>query len=222
MPSNHCAGKAGLLPLHLYAHVRFVLMHIAHETAGAARTRSSLRPLLFGAERSCKPRAYAVARTMTHISSSPRTRGPIRRVVSLYAVRPMPSPTITARGYGSPRSRGRRNIGSRSRDTLRPRLTNFVGPLETRGRREDRVRAAPAVSCALMHRKMRTRAYRFGGGSPAFPAQWLYGIYRALPGESELLATIAPGRRWPLKDLTPAFRASGPHDFAVRAISLAL
>ena len=45
MPSNHCAGKAGLLPLHLYAHVRFVLMHIAHETAGAARTRSSLRPL---------------------------------------------------------------------------------------------------------------------------------------------------------------------------------
>ena len=35
-----------MLPLHLYAHVRFLLMHIAHETAGAARTRSSLRPLL--------------------------------------------------------------------------------------------------------------------------------------------------------------------------------
>jgi hypothetical protein len=31
--------------------------------------------------------------------------------------------------------------------------------------------------------------------TPAFPAQWLYGLYRALPGESELLATIAPGRR---------------------------
>src|SRR5665213_78167 len=44
--SNHCAGKAGLLPLNLYAHVRFLLMHIAHETAGAARTRLSLRPLL--------------------------------------------------------------------------------------------------------------------------------------------------------------------------------
>jgi hypothetical protein len=27
--------------------VRFLLMHSAHETAGAARTRSSLRPLLF-------------------------------------------------------------------------------------------------------------------------------------------------------------------------------
>ena len=34
-----------MFPLNLYAHVRFLLMHIAHETAGAARTRSSLRPL---------------------------------------------------------------------------------------------------------------------------------------------------------------------------------
>ena len=64
-----------------------------------------------------------------------------------------------------------------------------------RGRREDRVRAAPAVSCALMHKEMRTRAYRFSGNTPAFPAQWLYGLYRALPGESEPLATIAPERR---------------------------
>jgi hypothetical protein len=30
--------------------VRFVLMHIAHEIAGAARTRSSLRPLSFGGQ----------------------------------------------------------------------------------------------------------------------------------------------------------------------------
>jgi hypothetical protein len=37
-----------VFPLNLYAHVRFLLMHIAHETAGAARTRSSLRPLFLG------------------------------------------------------------------------------------------------------------------------------------------------------------------------------
>jgi hypothetical protein len=36
-----------VFPLNLYAHVRFLLMHSAHETAGAARTRSSLRPLTF-------------------------------------------------------------------------------------------------------------------------------------------------------------------------------
>ena len=44
-PSNHCAGKAGCSPLNLYARVRICLRIFAHETAGAARTRSSLRPL---------------------------------------------------------------------------------------------------------------------------------------------------------------------------------
>src|SRR3984885_14817910 len=115
--------------------------------------------------------------------------------------------------------RGRRDIGPHSRDSILSESFNFVRASSNRGRREDRVRAAPAVSCALMHRKMRTRAYRFSGNTPAFPAQWLYGLYRALPGESEPLATIAPGRRWPLKDLTPAIRASGPHDLAVRNIA---
>src|SRR3979490_3019911 len=33
-----------------------------------------------------------------------------------------------------------------------------------------------AQNCA----KKRTRAYRFSGGNPAFPAQWLYGLSRAL------------------------------------------
>ena len=32
-----------------------------------------------------------------------------------------------------------------------------------------------------------------------------------------LLPPSPPERRWPLEDLTPAIRASGPHDFAVRA-----
>jgi hypothetical protein len=27
-----------------------------------------------------------------------------------------------------------------------------------------------------MHKQKRTRAYRFSGGSPAFPAQWFYGL----------------------------------------------
>jgi DNA-3-methyladenine glycosylase len=55
--------------------------------------------------------------------------------------------------------------------------------LKYRGRREDRVRAAPAVPCAICAQKTRTRAYRFSGNTPAFPAQWLYGLLRDLPGE---------------------------------------
>ena len=50
-----------------------------------------------------------------------------------------------------------------------------ISPFEIRGRREDRVRAAPAVSCANCTKK-RTRAYRFSGSTPAFPAQWFYGL----------------------------------------------
>jgi hypothetical protein len=58
-----------------------------------------------------------------------------------------------------------------------------------RGRRESRVRAAPAVSRALCTRT-RTRAYRFSGEHPAFPAQWFYGLLRALLGEPGSFATI--------------------------------
>jgi hypothetical protein len=62
------------------------------------------------------------------------------------------------------------------------------------------------------------------GGDPTFPAQWLYGLYRAHPGVSGFLAPVAsrkpatrPGRAFaPPKDLTPTSEASDPHDFTVR------
>jgi hypothetical protein len=38
--------------------------------------------------------------------------------------------------------------------------------------------------------RKRTRAYRFSGGTPAFPAQWLYGLLRALPGESGFVVSV--------------------------------
>jgi hypothetical protein len=59
------------------------------------------------------------------------------------------------------------------------------------GRRESRMLAAPAVPCAK--KVERTRAYRFDRGDPAFPAQWFYGLSRALPGVPGLLASVAPG-----------------------------
>ena len=65
-----------------------------------------------------------------------------------------------------------------------------------------------------MHERKRTRAYRFSGGYPTFPAQWLYGLYRALPGRAGLVVTVAGGT--PPANLTPAYGASGPHDFTVR------
>src|SRR3954467_15491530 len=74
-------------------------------------------------------------------------------------------------------------------------------------------------------RKRCTRAYRFSGEHPTFPAQWLYGLYRAHPGVSgssrlrrlRIAGSSVPGRAdLPSADLTPTIEASGPHDFAVR------
>ena len=63
--------------------------------------------------------------------------------------------------------------------------------------------------------KKRTRAYRFSGGNPAFPARWLYGLSRALPGDQDLFVTVAPrmmavsarlGSQNLRRDLTPTMR----------------
>jgi hypothetical protein len=58
---------------------------------------------------------------------------------------------------------------------------------------------AGKTGCALHPRsrvqsctRVRTRAYRSSGEHPAFPAQWLYGLCRALPGEPSSVATVAP------------------------------
>src|SRR5436305_506210 len=99
--------------------------------------------------------------------------------------------------------RGRR-LGYTSAFSRRgsPEVCKNLGLLRKGGRREDQVRAAPAVSRAKMHMAKRTRAYRFSGGNPAFPARWFYGFLRALLGEPGFLATIA--MRIAPHDLTPA------------------
>src|SRR6266481_6662889 len=51
------------------------------------------------------------------------------------------------------------------------------------------------------------------GNHPAFPAQWFYGLLRALPGDH---ACLTPSPALLLADLTPTSGASEPHDFAVR------
>ncbi len=59
---------------------------------------------------------------------------------------------------------------------------------------------------------MRTRAYRFSGEHPAFPARW-FTAYNALSPATGLFATVTCGS---LHKLDASIGASGPHDFAVR------
>ncbi len=51
-------------------------------------------------------------------------------------------------------------------------------------------RCTRGLVCNMMH-IVRTRAYRFSGGDPTFPAQWFYGLCRALPGDEFVLVTVA-------------------------------
>src|SRR4051794_14312996 len=92
-------------------------------------------------------------------------------------------------------------------------IRNFTPSLETEG--------AGKTGCALHPRsrvqcaqEVRTRAYRSSGEHPAFPAQWLYGLWRALPGEANSFATVT-SRDNPAK-LGASIGAPGPHAFAVR------
>ena len=90
---------------------------------------------------------------------------------------------------------------SLSRDALRPRLAIEFPYPPVRGRRECRVHAAPAVSCAKVCKKAHTRI-QVQRRHPTFPAQWLYGLYRALPGRAGLVVTVAGGIA--STNLTPA------------------
>src|SRR5258706_14717113 len=60
-------------------------------------------------------------------------------------------------------------------------------------------RCTGGLACKIA--KKRTRAYRFSGGNPAFPAQWFYGLLRALPGDE---ACLTPSAALLIADLTPA------------------
>jgi len=62
-----------------------------------------------------------------------------------------------------------------------------------RGSRECRMRAAPAVSRAKAERKSHTSIQ--GSEAIRHPAQWLYGLFRALPGVSAFLPP-SPHGNW--------------------------
>ena len=84
-----------------------------------------------------------------------------------------------------------------------------------------RLEGAGKTGC-LLHPRSRVRFARTklhtsiqGSGSiPAFPAQWLYGLLRALPGERLFYLRRCAETS---TQLSASTAASGPHDFAVRS-----
>ena len=74
--------------------------------------------------------------------------------------------------------------------THRARGLQMNSALKTEGAGDpqERAQGRPGARCTrglvcTLHKRKRTRAYRFSGEPPAFPAQWCYSLYRALPGD---------------------------------------
>jgi hypothetical protein len=93
------------------------------------------------------------------------------------------------------------NTASRSRRGFaREFCLNFPSP-DIRGRRECRALDAPAASCVVKKQTHERSHHGHTGNHPAFPAQWFYGLLRALPGDQ---ACLTPSPALLIADLTPA------------------
>ncbi len=116
---------------------------------------------------------------------------------------------------------------SHPRGRVRPSFAGFATLESAEGAGKAGCRLAPAVHCAK--RVLEKAAQRHTGEAkhPAFPAQWVDGLCRALPGERCTIAPVAlrmtdgagpVGPQRHRKPLAHRPRAPGPHDFAVRRL----
>ena len=107
-----------------------------------------------------------------------------------------------------------------SRGTISPGLCNLVVPLLKRGRRECRVRAAPAVSCA---KKCAIGAHEHTGERKHsdIPCATALRLTSCSPRWSGLVVTVTPEKR-ASHGLSASIAAPGPHDFAVRSRTIRL
>jgi hypothetical protein len=93
-----------------------------------------------------------------------------------------------------------------------PGALQIVSPAKERGRRESRMRAAPAVSCANMHKNTHTsiQVQRRTSGLPCAV------VLRLITRSPRRPALLPPSLRKYSAKLDASIGASGPHDFAVR------
>src|SRR5882672_11403347 len=108
----------------------------------------------------------------------------------------------------------REGMGPHSRGRRCPRLAQLFTLSASRGRRESRVRAAPAVSRANAHSKTHT-SIQVQRRQSGLPCAMVLTVSFMLSPVNGFLATVAAQDR-NLAQLDASTAASGPHDFAVR------
>jgi hypothetical protein len=115
---------------------------------------------------------------------------------------------------------GRECTSAFSRRNLRPSFANSFASLENRGRRECRVRAAPAVSCA---KNCTVGAHEHTGERKHsdIPCATALRLTSCSPRWSGLVVTVTP-EKLASHELNASIAAPGPHDFAVRSRTIRL
>ena len=103
----------------------------------------------------------------------------------------------------------------RSRDALRPRFALRLPSSIERGRREDRVHAAPAVPCAICAKK-NAHEHTGTGGASRPSLRNGFTAYFVLSPENGSFATVVSEKLRFSSELNASTATSGPHDFAVR------
>jgi hypothetical protein len=173
--------------------------------AGARASTSSLRALAKQSRRQGRMDCFRLRQTAT----ADRSSQGLLAMTSMTMLRLPPSYPAKA-GYPVRRelsalSQTPRNTGSsaffadddergHSRDSIRPSFANSFRPRKKRAQGRPGARCTRGLACQDAHSKKRTRAYRFSGSSPAFPAQWFYSLFRALPGETRACLSPSPPR----------------------------
>ena len=117
--------------------------------------------------------------------------------------------------FGFIKQRRGSHTPSQSRDSIRPSFANSFAP-KFRG-----TRGRPGARCTrglMCNNKQKTHmSKQVQRKHSGLPRAMVYGLFSCSPRrDHSLLVTVAPKRREPLKNLTPAIGASGPHDFTVR------
>ncbi|MEH2558793.1 hypothetical protein V1286_006322 [Bradyrhizobium algeriense] len=107
------------------------------------------------------------------------------------------------------------DIDSPSRGADRPRFASSFALLEIEGAGKTGCLLHPRSRVRFAQTKVHT-SIQGSGSIPAFPAQWLYGLLRALPGE-RLSCLRRHERSFASPGLSASTAAPEPHDFAVRS-----
>ena len=106
------------------------------------------------------------------------------------------------------------DVRPHSRGAIRPSFASHSALVKRRGRREDRVRAAPAVSCATCTKE---NAHEHTGSAETLRPSPRNGFtaYNALSPVTGLFATVIP-EKLASQELDASIGAPGPHDLTVR------